>query len=87
MPAVIDAPEVVEYEEHDLYEEQPQVCIVRAGFWHNLVQYIRQYRFHRLHATSSSSHVSLHQVESPMAHLAQEHPTLYLLGFCGIHSG
>ena len=23
----------------------------------------------------------------PMARLAQEHPTLYLLGFCGIHSG
>ncbi len=87
MPSVMDAPEVVEYEEHDLYEEQPQVCTIHRGFWHTVLQYVRRHSVHASFHTPSSSHVSLHQVESPMARLAQEHPTLYLLGFCGIHSG
>ena len=87
MPSVMDAPEVVEYEEHDLYEEQPQAPTVHRGFWYTVLQYVRRPSVHASSHTPSSSHVALHQAESPMARLAQEHPTLYLLGFCGIHSG
>ena len=78
MPAVIDAPEVVEY------EERPQVLVARSGFWHTLVQYMRRHKVHRLHSTPSSSHVSVHPFEMPMERLAREYPTLYLRVFTGL---
>jgi hypothetical protein len=89
MPSVIDAPEVVEYdkhaldERHDLSQEQPQGRVARAGFWRTVVQSMRRYSTHRLRRTSPSDRNALRQLESPMARLAQEHPTLYLLGFFG----
>ena len=87
MPAVIDAPEVVEYEEQDFLEDQPQVRAAHPGFWHTVGEYVRRRRVHWLQRTSSSDHSTLHPMASPMARLAQEHPMLYLLGFFGMHHG
>ena len=84
MPSVIDAPEMVEQEEHTLYEEHPQVRVARAGFWRTVVQYMKRQSAHRRHRTPSSSHGSLHPIEMPMERLAREYPTLYIQGFCGI---
>jgi hypothetical protein len=93
MPAVIDAPEILEhkehdlYEEHDLQEEQPQVRGAQLGVWRAVGQYIGRQRAHRLQRTSSADRSARRQLESPMARLAQEHPMLYLLGFFGMHHG
>jgi hypothetical protein len=87
MPSVIDAPEIVEHEEHALSEEQPQTRAAHPGFWHTVVAYARRQRAHRLQRTASSDHRMLRPMASPMARLAQEHPTLFLLGFFGIHHG
>ena len=87
MPAVMDAPARVDHDNHNLQEAQPQAPTVHRGFWYTVLLYVRRYRVHTSTGTRSSSRVALHQLESPMARLAQEHPTLYLLGFCGIHSG
>ena len=84
MPSVIDTPEVVEHEEHDLHEERPQVRVARAGFWHTVVDYVRRQRVRRLQRTSSSSHVSRHSIEMPMERLARENLTLYLRVFTGL---
>jgi hypothetical protein len=93
MPAVIDTPEVVEYEEHDLYEEHdrqeepPKGRGAQLGFWPMVVQSMRRYSTHRLQSMSSADRSARRQLESPMARLAQEHPMLYLLGFFGMHHG
>jgi len=87
MPSVIDTPEIVEHEEHDLYQEQPQVRAAHPGFWHTVGEYVRRRRVHRLQRTSSADHSMLCQMEAPMARLAQEHPTLFLLGFFGNPNG
>ena len=87
MPSVIDAPEILEHEEHDLQEAQPQVRPAHPGFWHTVVQYVRRHRSHTPHGTPSSSHVSLHPIEMPMERLARENPRLFLQGFCGLHNG
>jgi hypothetical protein len=83
MPSVIDAPEIVEHEEHDLHEEQPQVRPARAGFWHTLVQSMRRYRAHRLQRTPSASHGSVHTFELPVDAWARRYPALYLQTFAG----
>jgi hypothetical protein len=87
MPSVIDAPEVVEHDRHDLYEEQPRVYGTRAGFWRTVVQSMRRQSVQTSSRTRSSSRLSLHQIALPMARVAQEHPTLYLQGFWGIPNG
>jgi len=87
MPAVIDAPEILEHGEQDLQEAPPQVRVAHSGFWYNVMQYVRRHSVQTPTGTRSASRVALHQLESPLARVAQEHPTLYLLGFCGIHSG
>jgi hypothetical protein len=81
MPSVMDAPARVDHDTHDLHDKQPQVRTTPRGFWRTVMQYVRRPR------VRTSSRHSLHPTESPMARLAQEHPMLYLLGFCGIHSG
>jgi hypothetical protein len=83
MPSVIDTPEIVEHEEQALSTEQPQIRATHPGFWHALAAYTRRRRVHRLQRTSSADRSALCQLETPMAHLAQEHPTLFLLGFFG----
>ena len=83
MPAVIDAPEVVDYKEHDLHEAQPQVRPARAGFWHTLVQYMRRHRAHRLQRTPSSPHGSVHTFELPVDAWARRYPALYIQAFAG----
>jgi hypothetical protein len=87
MPSVIDTPKRVEYEEQALSAEQPQRRATQPGFWHAVVAYARRRRVHRLQRTSSADRRALRQLEAPMARLAQEHPTLFLLGFFGIPHG
>ena len=93
MPSVIDAPEIVEHEEYavyeayDLYKEQPPVRVARSGFWRRLVQSVRGHRVHPSFRTLSSARSARRQLESPMACVAPEPRTLYLLGFWGLHNG
>jgi hypothetical protein len=87
MPSVIDTPKRVEHEAQALSEEQPQRRATQPGFWHAVVAYARRRRVHRLQRTSSADRRALRQLEAPMARLAQEHPTLFLLGFFGIPHG
>jgi hypothetical protein len=87
MPSVIDAPEILEHEEHDLQEAQPQGRPAHPGFWHTVVQYVRRHRAHNACRTRSSSPITLHQIETPLERLARENPTLYLQGLCGLHNG
>jgi hypothetical protein len=87
MPSVMDAPARVEHKADDLQEQPTQVRTAPRGFWHTVVQYVQRRRAQSASRTRSSGRVALHQLESPMARLAQEHPTLYLLGFCGLHNG
>jgi hypothetical protein len=87
MSAVMDTPEIGAHEEDALQEEQPQAHTTHPGFWHAVMAYVRRQRAHRLQRTSSADRSALHELESPMARLAQEHPMLYLLGFFGIHHG
>jgi hypothetical protein len=84
MPAVLDAPEVLEYEEQDLHEEQPQVRIAHAGFWHTVGQFVRRHRVQTPTGTQSLSHISRHPIEMPLERLAREHPTLFLRVFTGL---
>jgi len=83
MPVVIDTPEVVDYKEQDLHEEQLPVHATHPGFWHTVVQYIRLHRVHTLQSTPSSSHVSLHPFETPVEFWARQYPSLYLQAFAG----
>ena len=84
MLSVIDAPELVEQEEHDLQEEQPEVHIAHRGFWHTVMQYVRRRRVHRLPRTSSSLHGSLHPMETPADLLARQYPSLYIRAYAGV---
>jgi hypothetical protein len=65
MPSVIDAPEIVEHEEHTIYKEQLPVRESHPGFWHTVQQYVKRHRVHTPHGTSSSSHGPLHRMETP----------------------
>jgi hypothetical protein len=49
-----------------------------------VVQYVRRHRVHTSHRTRPSSHVTLHQIETPAELLAREYPTLYIRAFCGV---
>jgi hypothetical protein len=90
MPSVIDAPEIIEHEEHALYEEhasykeQPPVREAPPGFWHTVLQYVKKHRVHTPHGTSSSSHGSLHGIETPADLLAREYPSLYIRAYAGV---
>ena len=83
MPAVLDAPEVLDYEAHDLTAAQPRVRPARAGFWRTLVHYIRRPRVHRFHRTPSFPR-SVHTFEAPADLLARQYPTLFIQAYAGI---
>ena len=85
MPSVIDAPVRIDHDAHDLQDEQPQVPVTRSGFWHRLVQSVRQHRVSS--RTQSSARSVRRQMESPRACEAPEPRTIYLLGFWGLHNG
>ena len=87
MPSVTDAPVQSDHDAHNLQDEQPQVRIARAGYWHRLVQYVRGHRGHTSSRTPSSARSARLQRESPMACVAPEPRTLYLLGFWGLQNG
>jgi len=87
MPSMIDAPARVDHNTHDLQEAPLHVHTAHCGFWYTVMQYMRRYRVHTSSHTRSSSRLSLHQIEEPMERLAREHPTLFLLGCCGLHNG
>ena len=84
MPSVIDAPEIVEHEEHAVYEEQTPVRVARAGFWRTVMQYMQRHRVHTPHGRPSSSHGSLHPIEMPADLLAREYPSLYIRAYAGV---
>jgi hypothetical protein len=90
MPAVIDTPEILEYNEHDLYEEHelqeepPKGRGAHAGFWHTVVQYVRRHRARHARHTRSSSPGTLRPIEMPLERLAREHPALYLRAVSGV---
>jgi len=64
MPAVIDAPEVVAYEEQDCQEEQPQARAAHPGFWQTVKQYVKRHRVHTSTDTPLSFYVSRHPNET-----------------------
>src|SRR5262249_10967635 len=85
MPSVIDVPAIVERQEHDCHEAQPQARAVHLGFWHTMVEYLRRCRTYRMQRILSSSfHGPLHRLETPADLLAREYPTLYLRTFTGV---
>jgi len=86
MPSVIDAPVRIDHDARDLHDEQPQVRVAHAGFWHRLVQSVRRHRVHPSSRRQSSAHSTRRQRESPLACEAPEPRTLYLLGFWGLHN-
>jgi hypothetical protein len=83
MPAVLDTPEVMDYETYDLPEAQPQVRPDRTGFWYTIVQYVRQPSVRRCHRTPSSR-LPVHQFEAPADRLARQYPTLFIQAYAGI---
>jgi hypothetical protein len=87
MPAVIETTEVGEDHAQSPQEALPQGRGARTGFWPTVVQSLRRYSTPRQQRTSSADRKALRHLESPMAHVAQEHPTLYLVGFFGMHHG
>ena len=84
MPSVIDTPEIVEHEEHAIYEEQPPVCKAHPGFWYIVLRFVKRHRIHTPHATSSSSPGALHPMETPADLLAREYPSLYIRAYAGV---
>ena len=84
MPSVIDAPEIVEYEEYDLQEAQPKARGAHTRLWRTVMQYIKRHRVHTAHGTPSSRHGSPHPIEMPIERLAREHPTLFLRVYTGL---
>jgi hypothetical protein len=87
MPSVIETPAKRIHEAQALSEAQPQIRATHPKFWHTVAAYTRRRRVHRLQRTSSADRRAWRQLEAPMARLAQEHPTLFLLGFFGILHG
>ena len=84
MLSVIDTPEMVEQEEHTLYEEHPQVRVARSGFWRTVVQYMKRQSVHRLRRTAPISHRSIHPIEMPADLLARQYPSLYIRAYTGV---
>jgi hypothetical protein len=84
MPSVIDTPEIVEHEEHILYEAHPQVRVARSAFWRTVVQYMKRHKVHTPHGRPSSSHGSLHPIEMPADLLARQYPSLYIQTYAGV---
>ena len=83
MPAVVDTPEVMDYETYDLPEEHPPVRPARAGFWQMVMQYVRRPKVHRFHRTPSFPR-SVHTCEAPADLLARQYPTLFIQAYAGI---
>jgi hypothetical protein len=88
MPALMNAPEVVEHEEHALCAahdpEQPPVCAASPGFWPRVLQYVKRHKVHTPHGTSSSSQGPLHRIEVPADLLARQYPSLYIRAYAGV---
>ena len=83
MQSVLDAPEALDSEVHDLPEAQPRIRPDHAGFWQRVVQYLRRHRVHRGRYTPSS-HRSVHPCEAPVDLLARQYPTLCIQAYAGI---
>jgi hypothetical protein len=84
MLSVIDTPEMVEHEEHTLYEDHPQVRVARSGFWRTVMQYMKRQSVHRLHRTAPISHGLMHPIEMPADLLARQYPGLYIRVYTGV---
>ena len=90
MPSVIDVPEIVEheehavFEEHAIYKEQLPVREAHPGFWHTVLQFVKRHSVQTPPGTPSSSHRSLHRIETPADLLAREYPSLYIRAYAGV---
>ena len=82
MPAVLETPEVMDYETYDLPEAHPPVRPARAGFWQTVAQYVRRHRANRRDRTASSP-ISVHTFELPVDAWARRYPALYIQAFAG----
>ena len=83
MPAVLDAPEVMDYEAHDLFATQPRVRPDRAGFWSTVAQYMRRQSVRRFHRPPSSR-LPVPKFEAPADLLARQYPALYIQACTGV---
>jgi hypothetical protein len=83
MPAMLDAPEVLDYEAHDLTAAQPRVCPDRAGFWRTVGQYMRRQSVRRCYRPLSSPR-SVNTFEGPADLLARQYPTLFIQACAGV---
>jgi hypothetical protein len=83
MPAVLDAPAVLDYEAHDLTAAQPRVRPDRVGLWRTVVQSLMRPRVHRCHRPPSSPR-SVHTYVAPADLLARQYPTLFIQAYAGI---
>ena len=93
MPAVIDAPEHIDYDEyiethelttHELTIERPQLRKARPGVWRTLGHKITQHLPHlpqKRHAPSCSVPLPF---ETPMDRVTREHQWLSILALAGI---
>ena len=90
MPSVIDTPEIVEHEEHAVYEahdhykEQLLVREGHPGFWHTVLQFVKRHRAHTPYDMPSSSYRPLHPIEMPADLLARQYPSLYIRANAGV---
>jgi hypothetical protein len=84
VPSVIDAPEIVEHEEHAIYKEHTLVRKAHPGFWYTVLRFVKRHRVPTPHGTPSSSHGPLHLIETPAALLAREYPSLYIRANAGV---
>ena len=84
MPSVIDAPEIVEHEEHTIYEKQPPVRKAHPGFWYTVLLFVKRHSVQTPHGTPSSSHGPLHRIETPADLLVQDYPSLYIRAYAGV---
>jgi len=84
MPGVMSDPKVIAYEERTLSEEQLSARAAHPGFWHTVLQSVRWQSVRRLQSMSSSSHVSLHPIETPADLLARQYPSLYIRTYAGV---
>ena len=83
MPAVLDVPEVMDYETHEIPAAHPQVRPARAGFWRTLVQYMSGHNVRRFHRSLSSPR-AVYTCEAPVDLLARQYPTLCIQAYAGI---
>ncbi len=77
MPSVLDAPELIEYDEiHELTIERPQPRRTRPGFWRTLAHGVTKHLTRTPRVRQTPSCTIPRPFETPMDRLVREHPSL-----------